>query len=90
MGGFGDRHLNRDDIARDAVAVARGHLDGQFDPTRVWVFGDTPSDVKCARAIGAEAVAVATGIYGLEDLKGAEPDLLLDDLSDTQRILALL
>ena len=89
-GAFGDWHQDRDDIARDAAAAARDYLDGQYDPTHVWVFGDTPSDVKCARVIGAKAVAVATGIYKMEDLNSAKPDLLLDDLSDTERILGLL
>jgi len=88
-GAFGDRHTDRADIARDAAAAARLHLDGHYDPTRVWVIGDTPNDVKCARAIGARAVAVATGIYGVEDLDNAEPDVLLSDLSDFERILAL-
>jgi len=90
FGGFGDHHPDRDDIARDAMAAARERLDGTYDPARVWVVGDTPKDVQCARAIGAQAIAVATGVYSMDELLPAEPDVLLEDLSDLQPILDLL
>jgi phosphoglycolate phosphatase-like HAD superfamily hydrolase len=89
FGGFGDHHLDRDDVARDALAAACEHLDGTVRPERVWVIGDTPLDVRCARAIGARAAAVATGWHSHEELAAAEPDLLLTDLSDPQPLLSL-
>jgi phosphoglycolate phosphatase-like HAD superfamily hydrolase len=87
FGGFGDLHLDRDDVAREALAEARRHL-GEVRPERVWVVGDTPLDVRCARAIGARAVAVCTGWHGREELADTRPDLLLDDLSDPAPLLA--
>src|SRR5215213_4822239 len=56
-GGFGDDHHERDDVARAALAHAREHVGRAVDPSEVWVIGDTPLDVSCARAIGAKAVA---------------------------------
>jgi phosphoglycolate phosphatase-like HAD superfamily hydrolase len=82
FGGYGDHHLDRDDVARAALAEARRVLDGEVCPGRVWVIGDTPLDVRCARAIGAKAVAVLTGWHCREELEGCCPDLLLADLSD--------
>jgi phosphoglycolate phosphatase-like HAD superfamily hydrolase len=87
FGGFGDEHFERDDVAREALAVLRRHLDGAVRLDRVWVIGDTPLDVRCARAIGANAVAVATGWHSREELEAAEPDLLLTDLSDPAPLL---
>ena len=52
------------------------------------VIGDTPNDVTCARSIGAFAVAVATGDNTSEELAATKPDLVLDDLSDTDALLA--
>jgi phosphoglycolate phosphatase len=52
------------------------------------VIGDTIHDVSCARAIGAFAVAVPTGGATREELAAAQPDLLLDDLSDAGPLLA--
>jgi phosphoglycolate phosphatase-like HAD superfamily hydrolase len=87
FGGYGDVHLDRDDVAREALAEARRHA-GAVDPRRVWVIGDTPLDVRCARAIGARAVAVVTGWHGRDELSCCAPDLLLDDLSDPGPLLA--
>ena len=38
------------------------------------VIGDTPPDIRCARAIGAKVLAVATGSYGVDELKLHDPD----------------
>lgn len=90
FGGYGDRHLHRDDVAREAFAEASRHLGRPADPARVWVIGDTPHDVSCARAIGARAVAVATGWHPRDELAACTPDLLLDDLSDAELLLGCL
>ncbi len=86
FGGFGDEHIDRDDVAREALAEVRRHHKA-IPPERIWVVGDTPLDVRCARAIGARAVAVATGWHTCEELTGHGPDLLLDDLSDPLPLL---
>jgi phosphoglycolate phosphatase-like HAD superfamily hydrolase len=87
FGGFGDHHLDRGDVAREALAEARQRLNGSLSPDRVWVIGDTPYDVSCARAIGARAVAVATGWHSREELAEHRPDLLLTDLADPTPLL---
>jgi phosphoglycolate phosphatase len=87
FGGYGDLHLDRDDVAREALAAMRQHLGLGLDPRGVWVIGDTPHDVRCARAIGARAVAVMTGWHPREELLACGPDLLLDDLSDPAILL---
>jgi phosphoglycolate phosphatase len=62
-------------------------LNGWHAPERIWVIGDTPLDIRCARAIGARAVAVATGWHSTSELAAHEPDLLLTDLSDATALL---
>lgn len=86
-GGFGDEHHDRDDVARAALACVREHAGRHVDPSEVWVIGDTPLDVSCARAIGANAVAVATGWHAMEELAGHNPDFIFNDLSDHARLL---
>jgi phosphoglycolate phosphatase-like HAD superfamily hydrolase len=90
FGGYGDTSRNRDDVARLAVDAARAHLGDRFREDRVWVIGDTPHDITCARAINARVVAVATGIHSSEELAAGSPDELLDDLSNTDQIRRLL
>jgi phosphoglycolate phosphatase-like HAD superfamily hydrolase len=87
FGGFGDLHLDRDDVAREAMAEVRRRHDGAVGPERIWVVGDTPLDIRCARAIGARAVAVATGWHSRQELAEHNPDLLLGDLSDPLPLL---
>lgn len=87
FGGFGDEHRQRDGVAEAALAEARQHASGTFDPRRVWVIGDTPLDVSCARAIDAKVIAVATGLHPAAELADSRPDLLLEDLSDTEVVL---
>ncbi len=88
--GFGDHHFDRDDVAREALTAVRAHLNAEPALERVFVIGDTPLDVRCARAIGARVVAVATGIHTSEQLRAASPDLTLADLSDPVPFLDLL
>jgi len=87
IGGYGDQLHNRDDVARSAIVAANTHLKYEVDPNRVWVIGDTPHDVSCARAIGAKAIAVATGWHSWEELQLCQADLTLHDLADTASLL---
>jgi phosphoglycolate phosphatase-like HAD superfamily hydrolase len=89
FGGFGDEHVDRDEVAREAFAEVHRRFDGAVRPERIWVIGDTPFDVRCARAIGARAVAVATGWHPCEELAASQPDLLLEDLSDPEPLVAM-
>ncbi|HLN29806.1 MAG TPA: HAD hydrolase-like protein [Gemmataceae bacterium] len=89
FGGFGDHFFDRDQVAQEALAAVQGHLNEAVDTTTIWVIGDTPLDIRCARSIGARAVAVATGLHSLESLAEERPDLALADLSDPQPLLRL-
>lgn len=90
FGGYGDRHHDRDDVARWALTEARTYLRHEVSPATAWVIGDTPSDVRCARAIGARVIAVATGIYTAEELARTEPDHLFESFADVEQVLGVL
>ena len=87
FGGFADDIHDRDDVARHAVREMERHLGCAGAEHDVWVIGDTPLDVQCARAIGAKAVAVTTGWHTLEELQAAKPDHILVDLSSPEQLL---
>jgi phosphoglycolate phosphatase-like HAD superfamily hydrolase len=93
FGGFGDHTDDRCEIAATALAEAQrfagGRNGGLSELSGVMVIGDTEHDVRCARSIGAVAVAVPTGNTPRSVLEAASPDLLLDDLSDARALLAL-
>jgi phosphoglycolate phosphatase-like HAD superfamily hydrolase len=82
FGAFGDDHEDRAVLAQIALEKAKS-LSGQtFTGAETTVIGDTPKDIACARAIGARAVAVATGSVGRAELAAAGPDALLDSFEN--------
>ena len=76
------------------MPIVRARLRQRFGQAtqerEIVVVGDTPRDIACARAGGARAVAVATGNFTREQLAQHRPDVLLDDLSDTEAVLGAL
>lgn len=84
IGGFGDVHHDRDDVARDAFREVRQFVDAAIGSDQLWVIGDTPHDVRCARAIGAHVLAVATGSFSEAELQAAGPDLTVADLTQAE------
>jgi phosphoglycolate phosphatase len=79
-GAFADDHEERDQIA--AVARQRGSrlLQEELTDDQVLVIGDTPLDIRCARAIRAKVLAVATGGAKLGELAEHQPDWIAPDL----------
>jgi len=72
----------RNELGPYALRRAKGHWGHDFHPDNVWIIGDTPHDIACARAFGARAMAVATGGSTSTVLSGHKPDVVLGDLSD--------
>ncbi|HUS61565.1 MAG TPA: HAD family hydrolase [Acidimicrobiales bacterium] len=90
LGAYGSDRHQRDElvpVALDKVERATGH---RFDPRDVWVVGDTPKDLACARAAGTRCLLVATGVIPLEDLEHLGADTVLADLSDVDAVEHLL
>lgn len=98
QGGYGDDHPLRNDLAAATYAkltsvkltsakltsaeLSRGAV--KLNPDEILVIGDTVADIDCARHIGADCLAVATGNIGAEELKGANPRYLVTDLTDVR------
>jgi phosphoglycolate phosphatase len=83
IGAFADDSEIRNELGPHALRRARGHWGLEFPAERVWVVGDTPHDIACARAIGAKCMAVATGSSKVHELAAFNPDVVLENLEDT-------
>ena len=81
-GAFADDHEERDQIA--AIALQRGSriLGTDLSGDQALVIGDTPLDIRCARAVGARCLAVATGGHPLQELALHQPDWTIKDLRE--------
>ena len=54
------------------------------------VIGDTPHDIRCAKAHGCRSLAVATGSFSVEHLEQHQPDRTVPNLSATDEIVGWL
>ena len=90
-GSFSQDQGPRADIASRALAAVRVKFpDAMIEPGHVFVVGDTPHDIECARAIGARTIAVASGVYSSRDLSEHGAWRVLDRLpspADFERLL---
>ena len=88
---FGEISHDRRELGKAAVKTIGEFLNAKLKPEQFIVIGDTPNDIAAARAFGAKMVSVATGSQNSkEELLKYKPDILVDNLGDTQKILHIL
>jgi len=90
VGAYGSDDADRNrlvPIALERAATMRG---ARFAPDRVWVVGDSPNDLACARAGGVRCLLVATGRFPYDELDALSPDASAHDLRDTDAVVGLL
>jgi phosphoglycolate phosphatase len=79
FGCFSDRCESRSGIFRNALEYVSRQLGPQ---AHTCFIGDTPSDVEAAREVGAGILAVATGIFSLDELNACSPDLCVSQCGE--------
>ena len=87
VGAYGHEALERDHLPAIALRRAIDHYRHPLQPEDVLIIGDTPADVSCARALGAQAVAVGTGFCEPAELIACNPNHFLEDLTSFLDIL---
>jgi phosphoglycolate phosphatase len=90
VGAFGSDQEDRNLLVPVARARASARWGEAFEGSRTVVVGDAEADIRCARAGGARAVAVATGGTSPEVLAALRPDALLPNLADPSTLASLL
>jgi phosphoglycolate phosphatase-like HAD superfamily hydrolase len=89
IGAYGSDHADRNalvPIAIQRVADMRGVT---YSPGEVWVVGDSPNDLACARAAGVRCLLVATGGSTFEQLRDLDPDVVRHDLAAVDDVTQL-
>ena len=90
FGAYADDHHDRNQLGHFARTRALERHGIEFPAEHIYILGDTPHDITCARAIGAKAVAIATGQFSRTQLADYAPDILFEDLSDTPAAVSAL
>jgi phosphoglycolate phosphatase len=89
VGAYGTDHLDRNElvpIALERVERLRGE---RYLPEQVWVIGDTPGDLACARAAGVRCLLVGTGQIAMSQLQSLDADEVLADLTNTDEVVQI-
>ena len=87
IGGYGDISIERADLVRAALELAEIALSHPVPGEAAVIVGDTPHDIACGQAWATRTVGVATGRFGVEQLRECRADLVLDDLRDRDAFL---
>ena len=85
---YGSDHEDRPELPPIARRRAADLLGGEIAGDRFVVVGDTPADMTCGRGIGARAIGVATGRYGVDELLSHGASAAFRDLSDTEAVVS--
>lgn len=85
---FGSDHEHRPELPPIAKRRASELLGVEIAGDRFVVIGDTPADMTCGQGIGARAIGVATGRYGVAELLSHGAHAAFPDLTDTAAVVA--
>jgi phosphoglycolate phosphatase-like HAD superfamily hydrolase len=82
FGGYGSDSADRTEVTRAALGRAELVSGGTLEDGACIAVGDTPRDVKAGHGAGIRVVGVATGSYGVEDLRGAGADWAIETVEN--------
>lgn len=88
VGAFGCDHESRNELPRFALRRAAARWGREFRGSDTVVIGDTPRDVECGMAVGADTVAVTTGRFSKEELARAGAGRVLSGFADVGEAMA--
>jgi phosphoglycolate phosphatase len=80
-GAFSEQAPTRTALAQ-AAAEQMKKLGLVDEDARISLIGDHPNDIRAARANSMQAIATATGLTSIDELRKEEPDILVQDLSE--------
>lgn len=87
IGAFGMDDVDRWVLVHLALQRAGTKFDESVRPEDAILIGDTPLDVEAALRAGTRLIAVATGSSSVLELSAAGAETVLEDLTDTQRLV---
>ena len=87
VGAYGSDHERRPQLPAIARERCRRQTGAFVQGAEVVVIGDTPDDMPCGRALGAQAIGVATGRFSVPQLLEHRPVAAFEDLSDTVAVV---
>ncbi len=87
IGAYGDDSPHREDLVPIVIERLKERQEIEVTKADVYVIGDTPLDIRCARPHGVRTVGVATGFHSLEELAVEEPDYLFPNFENMEEVV---
>lgn len=84
---FGCDAEARPDLPAVARRRAEDLLGTNVRSDQLVIIGDTPADIHCGRAIGVQAIGVATGRFDVAELSRHDPAAVFPSLVDTDAVV---
>ena len=79
LAAWSDGWEQRKDVFRHGIEQIRSSTHSEVS---ILAIGDTPADITAAQENGIPVIAVATGVYSLDELAAAKPSLCVPSISD--------
>jgi phosphoglycolate phosphatase len=90
VGAYGSDDPDRNALVPIALERVERRRGERYLPEEVWVIGDTPGDLACARAAGVRCLLVGTGQIPIAELRSLDADVVLADLTNTDQVIQVL
>jgi len=87
VGAFGSDHHERARLPAIAATRAATLMGRVPRGAEIVILGDTPADMTCGREVGARAIGVATGSFGVQELRDAGAYAAFDSFADPGPVL---
>jgi len=87
IGAFADDSSDREDLVPIVIEKLKNQRHLNLLKHHIFVIGDTPLDIRCAKPHGVRTLGVATGFHSIDDLKKESPDYLFEDLSEIGQLI---
>ncbi len=85
-GGFG----GVTEVRNELVPIAIKKFGIKINKENIFIIGDTPQDIECGKVNNVKTIAVATGPYPKEELLKYDSDYILENLTDTDKIISII
>lgn len=86
-GAFGHECSSREQLVELARKRGLEFYGLQPERTRIATIGDAPSDILAGKSIQAYTISVATSLFSMQALREFDPDVIFNDLNDTERVI---
>ena len=89
IGAFADDSEKRDELAPYAIKRLEEAYRVSIQSSQVYVIGDTPLDIQCARPHRVRTIAVATGFHSITELETEKPDYIFENFRHPEKLVSL-